>query len=95
MSIYFCHVSVNAFDTHSDDEYDASLDQLFIDGVDAVTGKNCFVDLSIEGLKVKVKLDTGVQVSVIPFSLYRELQRNPTSIVHRHSQSIWRPSGCT
>ena len=59
-----CHAQprrqVNDINTHSDDEYDVNLDELFIDGIDTVKGKNCFADLSIEGLKVKVKLDTSI-----------------------------------
>ena len=70
---------VHAVNTHSDDEFHANIDQLFIDGVDTITGKNCFADLTIEGLTVKVKLDTGAQASVMSFSLYR-VSRDQTSM---------------
>ena len=75
---------VHTIDAHRDSEYDVNLDQLFIDGIDTVAGKDCFADISIEGLKVKVKLDTGAQTSVMPFALYQKPPTRP----HIHSSSV-------
>ena len=54
------------------------IDRLCIDGLDSVApGENCDACISIEGAKMKVKLDTGVQTCVMLLSLFNKLPKKP------------------
>ena len=54
------------------------IDRLCINGLDSVAPSgNCYACISIEGAKMKVKLDTGTQTCVMPLSLFNKFSTKP------------------
>jgi len=60
-SVYTLHMDTQEMGDSVD-----KVDRLCIDGLDsAAPGENCYACISIEGAKMKVKLDTGAQTCVM------------------------------
>ena len=54
------------------------IDPLYIDSLNSgAPAENCYACISIEGAKMKVKMDTGTQTCVLPLSLFNTLPPKP------------------